>query len=258
MWRCAIALAVVCCGPRIHAIGPDVTRDAPGCRRDHNVVDAGPVGDAPLAVVYERAMFFATDIPAVVLWPDGTLAFSVKREWFAATLGAAEASRIASDAVAALRAAPRHAEISRDETDQPIVELIVRDGARWRVSDVRGLRRGDRGDGVSAAYRELLSRAHGGTSHYAPDAIAVDYEPVADYTGELAWPADVPPPADPEVAGSIVVAAAAEPALRVLELAGARSGRAIVVADKHVRIHVRRRFRGQDAIERVVDCARDR
>ncbi len=258
MRRCGLVLVLACCGPRIRAIGPDVGRDVPGCRRDHNVVDVGDVGDAPLAVVYEHAMFFSTDIPAAVLWPDGTLAFSDKRAWFTAALGAAEATRIAGDAAAALRAAPRHAESNRDETDQPIVELVVRDGSHWRVSDVRGLVRGDRGDGAAAAYRELLARAHGGTTHYAPESIAVDYEPVADYTGELAWPADIAPPIDPDVAGEVVVAATAEPVLRELERDTQRSGRAIVVAGTHVRIRLSRRFRGQAAIDRVLECARER
>ena len=258
MRRCGLAIVLACCGPSLRAIGPDVRRDEPGCKRDHNLIDVGAIEDAPLAVVYEHAMFFSSDLPAVVLWPDGTLAFSVRREWFVAQLGADEATRIAADAAASLGSAPRHAEIDRDETDQPVVELVVRDGSGWRVSGVRGLRRGDRGDGVAAAYRELLARAHGSTARYTPDAIAIEYAPVADYTGELAWPADITPPADPTVEGELVVAAAVEPALRALELEAQRSGRAIVVAGQHLRFHLRRRFRGQDAIERVLECARDR
>jgi hypothetical protein len=172
------------------------------CEQHGNVVAIGPTAlEAPVVVLYERsASASGFDLPSLALWRDGTVVYSEANETgqhvaglFQARLSPEAAFELVARSLSRLRDAPIETAISPNMTDQPTVEVIVRDGDSWRRIGAYGLTRETRGDEVPrdmrpayVTYHELLARIPTGRT----PAPAIDARPdrwpksLASYRGQ--------------------------------------------------------------------------
>jgi hypothetical protein len=140
------------------------------CAANRNIVAVSPPSpDEPVLVMYERSSWLSGfDVPTLVLWADGTVAMgdaagTNSHHLLAASLPADQALSIVQTTLADLRSAPIYTEVS-DFTDQPSVQIVVRDGNAWRSIDVYGLERSTKDaeltpavQPIAAVYRRLLA-----------------------------------------------------------------------------------------------------
>jgi hypothetical protein len=250
----AVCVLAACGGYRTRAPA-HVSRA--GCSVDGTVVDAGVDGldNAPIAIAYVHHSFMPSDVLAV--WADGAVVMTGEHgERMQGTVSVAEATRAAHEIAAALARAPDYAEL-QGPTDQPRVELFAREGTHWRHALVWGASPTSYGDAppaFQAAYRALLALHPASPSRFSPADLAIDYKPVDLGTAPIAWPADVPqPPADQT---SAVFDPRYDAQLRtVVHAMHAAPPHAVEFANRTWRVDVHRRFRGELAVERVVECA---
>ena len=254
--RALVVIGLVACGGG-YRTRPPAHAARPGCSVDGTLVDVGAVTDAaPVVIAYVHHSFQPPQLVAV--WADGSMVASHGRELVQGTVPAGEAARVAREVAAGLSRAPDYAELP-GPIDQPRVELIARDGAAWRHALMWGARPTSYDgapDGFRAAYRALLSLQPAQTSPFRPDELTIAYAPVDTGVPPVAWPADVPaPPADRTTA---TIDARFDAQLRALVAASVeqRPPRPIAFGDKTWRIEITRRFRGQQLVETVRDCAR--
>lgn len=140
------------------------------CALRGNAVTTAPVSDdVPVIALFERtARHSGFDVPSLLVWRDGTV---ITREGYApltqATVARDRVEALAASLRSTLRDAPANAAIS-DWTDQPSVQIVLRDGDASRVVGVYGLQRATQSippaaAAVASAYHALLAwRATGG------------------------------------------------------------------------------------------------
>jgi len=182
------------------------------------------------------------------------------------SIGAAAAEQLIADVARRLRDVPAHDQTKR-MSDAPTVEIAVRDGGTWRIADVYGAMRGDhRPAGFAQAYRELVAaRPKQGTA-FQPVDILVHVAGYDSALGDpLPWPSDVPAPAptlvprDDGISDSFIVDAKFRPSLEQLIQAASRGNPPWPIGFNGHKwsVHPIARFRGQEHIEAVLECARD-
>jgi hypothetical protein len=142
----------------------------PECKRTRGnlVATGGSSRDVPMLVLYERgggALGF--DVASFALWRDGTVVFKQDTldeipRLLQAKLDAETSRDLVARALARVRDLPSFTELVV-ETDEPIVELVVRDPDGWRDVAVGGLDRDSttvpaKAQVFFSVYRELLAR----------------------------------------------------------------------------------------------------
>jgi hypothetical protein len=190
------------------------------CAANRNIVAVStPSPDEPALVMYERSSWLSGfDVPTLVLWADGTVAMgdaagTNSHHLLAATLPADQALSIVQNTLADLRTAPAYTEIT-DVTDQPSVQIVVRDANAWRSVEVYGLQRSTSdaqvppaAQAIAAVYRRLLSVHPAASGPLAQSA-----------ERPKGWPTDLP-----VYRGQIVVDHVVRCSIRAQELSHSRS-----------------------------------
>jgi hypothetical protein len=172
-----IASLAIACGPAArnqtlenHATAP-ADEGLPACRSVGNLAATGGSQSYPVLVLYERGGWaLGFDVATLVMWGDGTVAFKEDSRADAIprllqTHVDRETTRdIVTRTLARVRELPSFIEISY-ATDEPAVEIIVRDRDGWYDVMVSGLHRDVPKASVPATaqsffavYRELLAR----------------------------------------------------------------------------------------------------
>jgi hypothetical protein len=137
------------------------------CDLRGNIVATGPTSsDVPIIVLYELGGWASPYyLPTLVVWADGTVAFSDEpfgeaTHLLPATISGDDTTALART-TARLRDAPGN-ETLNYMTDQPAVRIVFRDGDAWRVIQVFGLTRDDAANlvrSVAAHHARRLPRA---------------------------------------------------------------------------------------------------
>ena len=271
-WKAVIGVFAVACAP-VNVV-PDPAFGALHCP---SLPKAGDT-DAPAAVLYERnpwLMAVGSDFPTAAIWRDGLAVFlhsdaKGNVEARQTMISPAEASRIADKVAATTRGVPAFTSVL-DVSDQKTVEVVVHDGEVWRVAAIYGLTR----DGARApghfmnAYRELLALDRPDSVPFEPVDLQILFWAFEYAKGDpVPWPEDVPsPPADnvpaerepgDPVAYSFVVASKYAASLRLTQQTAhaTQPTRAIGFNGHKWTVSLVSRFRGQDAIDRVLHCSR--
>jgi hypothetical protein len=163
-------LGLVALAACAHAPSPARPSTPAACTSDGNIAATSPPSpDEPVLVMYERdAWASGFDLPALVIWGDGTVAYGDApapnaRHLLEAHLAPAHAAAIADAALSRLRRAPPFTSLAH-WSDGPSVVFVVRDGGAWRYVEVYGLERSfpdtevpDAMRSVVATYRQLLT-----------------------------------------------------------------------------------------------------
>jgi hypothetical protein len=211
-----------------------------------------------------------------------------------ANISPTEAARIIGEVGSWTRGVPAYTEVFAG-SDATTVEIVIHDGDSWRVADVYGLSRDGvpapvefvmTGSAAGTivehpeqapkvpgrfmdAYRTLLAVRPKDSGPFEPTDIEVLFWGFDNAEGEpVPWPTDVPPPPADAVPGerepgdpisySFVVASKHWPALQhMVETANVgKPTRAIGFNGHKWTVSPMKRFRGQDAINRVLHCNR--
>ena len=210
--------------------------------------------DAPIAVMRQRGGFASRVFPDLIVWADGEVVLNGER----ARVSPATAQRTVGEAARRLRDLDRYVSSGEDMSDQPEVELSVRDGEIWRQVTVQGITvRGADGEAAPAAFASaaglLLHMRLAGVGRYQADQIRVELREVDPVVEPTAWPDGVPaPPMSDDRPTAFVVPGAHLAELRRL---GAQP---IAIAGRSWAIALRPVYRGQPAIERMLECEQSR
>jgi len=166
-----IVTLAVACGPaaRSETLENHFTAPAddglPECRSDGNVAATGGSRDYPVLVLYEHGGWaLGFDVATLAVWRDGTIVFKADAadaipRLLQTTLDTATSADIVARTLSRLRDLPSFTEISH-ATDEPAVEIIVRDRDAWRDVMVSGLYRDVPKSSVPAAAHAFFSVYH--------------------------------------------------------------------------------------------------
>ena len=250
------------------------------------IVDDDETAAAPTIVLYERNPWRdGHDAPTLALWADGTVVFAAQDHVAQAAIERAIASRTIAAATASLRHVPSYAAVTL-WSDQPTVEITVRDGDRWRTVRVYGLHRGGVPDEIyrkpgsleafsrpsplhpprafDETYHALLDLVRSTGAPFEPADLKLSYWDFDHARAAVPWPGSVPPPArdlvpaerepgDP-ISYSHAVSTDHLPAMRSI-LAGLDGQTAIAFNGHRWSVAVEPRYRGQAVIDYVRRCA---
>ncbi|HEY1547003.1 MAG TPA: hypothetical protein VGG28_04260 [Kofleriaceae bacterium] len=254
---------------------------APSCTVDTEYwADSEPIDpQTPIAVVIaNNGWGNGEDRPAIAVWPDGAVLDAGK----VGHITPARAVEIAHAVAAALRAVPPRVSLT-DAFDTPSTLIAARDGKRWRVVRVEGL--AFRGvQGVAS-----VRAANGRPDQPEPDAIAqaiaafdpvdkaakpTEYTPVElvlemqqipphtsfaeDWPGApLDWPTNWPAPPQTKNDDPFELVVSGKLAAEVEAFADKmwQTKQPVKIRAASWMFYVRERFRGEDAIETVAECA---
>jgi hypothetical protein len=232
----------------------------------------------PSLVLYEHGWDWLTGqvFPRLAVWPDGAIVFRDATGAREGRLDPAEARRLVDETAARIRGAPAYASVSA-ETDQPEVELVIRDGDAWRRAAVYGLwpdgplapveldddlnlvehpeHTPTEPAGFLAAYQDLRRVTAAPSRAFRPRDVEIMYKrQPAPSSLPLAWPADLPAPSTTAPAPARDDYRSWPLPLRYLDAARALDERDVVLDGHAWRILVLERFRGESVIDRLRVC----
>jgi hypothetical protein len=263
--RWTAVLAVAACGQ-----APTFSSSRRPAERNACLAAIPADADAPRFVVYDRNPWLrlvGSDFPTVAVWADGTIVFTQHHERAQATIASARFEAVAARILPTLRASPPFGSLS-NVTDQPTVELVTKDGDQWHDVHIYGLTPDSAADGaVVDAYRQLLAMRPTTGTPFQPVDIQIVLWSFDNALSTVAWPADVPAPADlvpdaPKTEPSsvrFVVATKYQEALAPMFEQLRRDDPSAVELNGHKwTVVAMQRYRGQATIDQVLRCARIR
>lgn len=174
--RMLLSLAVAACGSGRQAT-PDV-HNASGAQRNSadvrihcephgNAVATGATtDDVPIVALFERnAWHSGFDVPTLLVWADGTVIYSEgvygeSLRLMQSTSTTWNTRDIAERVARRLHDAAPYVEVTPNWTDQPSVQIVVRDEDAWRVVEVYGLTETVKEKDVPASAREFFAAYH--------------------------------------------------------------------------------------------------
>lgn len=166
----------------------------------------------PLIQLVERnpwLMVIGSDVPTFVLYEDGLVIFRKgderRGEHMRADLGRAGAAALAGDiARSGFFDLPRSTSVAH-ATDQPTVQVLVRDGLRWHLASVYGIGRDGKAlhgneeaaPAFTRTYRRLVTFDAPKAAPWNPEQIEVMLGDFSYAGSSVPWPSAIPRPKAP-------------------------------------------------------------
>ena len=185
------------CGGGPQAIGGSGAAGDPAvhCSRRGNIVaTASATIDVPIVALFERSAWLSGfDVPSMLVWEDGTVVYSEEHpgaslRLLQVAMTPLQVREIERRVSRRVHDAPPTTATSPNATDQPSVQIVVRDGDAWRVVEVYGLTRDLAASDVPSAAREVFAAYHELLAQRPSGGVPTP----STYPRPPRWPEDLP------------------------------------------------------------------